>query len=113
MDSATENNPNKRVRFTTTNAHELGHAAPTTPSAALNSYVISSFVSLPTATKSLATHYCLEFIKLKNKVYHQQLTASKLATDGYVPKSARIKFELGATTRVKETEDFKTLADTV
>jgi hypothetical protein len=46
-------------------------------------------------------------------VYHQQITATKLSSDGYVPKSARIKFELGATTRVKETTAFKTLADAV
>ena len=73
-------------------------------------FVTRSFASLPTPIKSLATHYTEKLTKLQNKARQRSITIDKMAGDDYIPTSARIKFELGATKKVKETATFATLA---
>jgi hypothetical protein len=73
-------------------------------------FVTRSFASLPTPIKSLASHYTEKLTKLQNKARQRSLTIDKMAGDDYIPTSARIKFELGASQKVKETATFTTLA---
>jgi hypothetical protein len=74
-------------------------------------FAIHSFASLPTPIKSLATHYTAKLTSLQNKARHRSITIEKMAEDAFIPTSARIKFELGATQKVKETATFTTLAE--
>ena len=74
-------------------------------------FVTRSFASLPTPIKSLASHYTEKLTKLQNKARQRSITIDKMAGDDYIPTSARIKFELGASQKVKETATFATLAE--
>ena len=73
-------------------------------------FALRSFASLPTPIKSLATHYTTKLTSLQNKARQRSITIEKMAKDDYTPTSARIKFELGASQKVKETATFTTLA---
>ena len=90
----TEASPKKRRRFSEQDDYEPGTAPSTASSAAAKSLAISTFASLQPATKSLVHHYCDKFIKLRTKARQQATAYGKLTSDGFVPKSARIKFEL-------------------
>jgi hypothetical protein len=78
---------------------------------ATNDFATRSFASLPMPIKSLATHYTETLIKLQNKARQRSITIEKMAEDTFIPTSARIKFELGATQKVKETATFTNLAE--
>ena len=73
-------------------------------------FALRYFASLPTPIKSLATHYTTKLTSLQNKARQRSITIKKMAKDDYTPTSARIKFELGASQKVKETATFTTLA---
>jgi hypothetical protein len=73
-------------------------------------FALRSFSSLPNPIKSLATHYTTKFTSLQNKACQRSITIEKMAKDDYTPTSARVKFELGASQKVKETATFTTLA---
>jgi hypothetical protein len=73
-------------------------------------FALRSFASLPTPIKSLATHYTTKLTSLQNKARQRSITIEKMAGDDYIPTSARIKFELGASQKVRETATFTTLA---
>jgi len=110
----TEANPKKRTRFAEPDEDEPGTAPPSTaPSAAAKSFAISNFASLQPATKTLAFHYYDRFLKLKSKGRQQANTHKKLTSVGFIPKSARIKFELGASMKVQETQEYRTLDEHV
>jgi hypothetical protein len=104
MDTATEAQPNtKRTRF-----EETPTVIPSKPPTLKTSIERARFtanvtlVSLPNTIKPLAEHFLATFLKLRLEIRRFEHTKSKLAIDDYVPSSARIKFELGATERVKE-----------
>jgi hypothetical protein len=73
-------------------------------------FALRSFASLPTPIKSLATHYTTKLTSLQNKARQRLITIEKMAKEDYTPTSARIKFELGASQKVKKTATFTTLA---
>jgi hypothetical protein len=74
-------------------------------------FALRSLALLPTPIKSLATHYTATLTSLQNKARQRSITIKKIAEDTFIPTSARIKFELGATQKVKETATFTTLAE--
>jgi hypothetical protein len=104
---ATEDQTRKRVRIT-----DPAELSTITRSSVTLDFALRSFASLPTPIKSLATHYTEKLTKLQNKARQRSITIEKMAEDTFIPTSARIKFELGATQKVKETSTFTTLAET-
>jgi hypothetical protein len=105
--SATEDQARKRVRIT-----DPAELSTITRSSVSQDFALRSFASLPTPIKSLATHYTVTLTSLQNKARQRSITIDKMAEDTFIPTSARIKFELGATQKVKETATFTTLAET-
>ena len=102
---ATEDQARKRVRIT-----DPSELSTVTRSSVTQDFALRSFASLPTPIKSLATHYTTKLTSLQHKARQRSITIDKMATDDYTPTSARIKFELGASQKVKETATFATLA---
>ena len=103
--TATEDQARKRVRIT-----DPAELSSSTRSSVTVDFVARSFASLPTPIKTLASHYTEKLTKLQNKARQRSITIDKMAEDTFIPTSARIKFELGATQKVKETATFTTLA---
>jgi hypothetical protein len=110
-DSATEDHPNKRIRFTTPDVHQgpsttagprKGGTSPMENAKASFTIILES---LPPAIKQLAEHYSTKFLKLKVELARFESTKEKLADYDFIPTSARIKFKLGASERVKENAD--------
>lgn len=102
MIPATETNDNgKRVRI----AQEKSSTSRSLTSTAIDCAKFTASVtiaSLPTAIIPLAEHYFTEFIALKVELYKLAASKARLTNEDFVPTSARIKFELVATERVKE-----------
>ena len=105
--SATETQARKRVRIT-----DPAELSTLTRSSVTQDFALRSFASLPTPIKSLATHYTSTLTSLQNRARQRSITIDKMAEDTFIPTSARIKFELGATQKVKETATFTNLATT-
>jgi hypothetical protein len=97
--SATEDQAQKRVQIT-----DPAELSTIIGSSMTQDFALGSFTLLPTPIKSLATHYTTKLTSLQNKADNHK----KRAKDDYI--SARIKFELGASQKVKETATFATLA---
>jgi hypothetical protein len=102
---ATADQARKRVRIT-----DPAELSTIMRSSVTQDFALRSFASLPTPIKSLATHYTTKLTSLQNKARQRSITIEKMAKDDYTPTSARIKFELGASQKVKETATFTTLA---
>jgi hypothetical protein len=105
--SATADQTWKRVRIS-----DPSELSPVAHSSAIGDFVLHSFASLPTSIIVLASHYTEKPTKLQNKARHGSITIEKMAEDDFIPTPARIKSELGATQKVKETSSFTTLAVT-
>jgi hypothetical protein len=72
-----------------------------------------TIASLPTAIKSLASKYHQQFLHLRiDLLCIQESTESRLAKEDFEPHLTRFKFDLKASTRVKEQagNEYKTLA---
>jgi hypothetical protein len=108
MDSATPNNPNKRVRFTETTE---GQGILRTPAKQSNNVFSSFVVSLLPAISSLAQHFHKRYIKLRISALQQSTKIEKLSNDEFILRSTSFKFKLGATPRLEESEQFKSLAE--
>ena len=102
MDTATENNNNgKRVRI----AQEKSSTSRSLTSTAIDCAKFTASVtiaSLPNAIKPLAEHFFTKFIALKVELHKLAATKARIANEDYIPTSARIKFQLVASERVKE-----------
>jgi hypothetical protein len=109
MDNATPNHPNKRVRINENNNEIVSILR--TPSKQSNNAFSSFAVSLLPAISSLAMHYHRRYTKLKVTALQQSLKTEKLSNDEFVPRSASFHFKLGATQRLEESEEFKSLAE--
>ncbi len=103
--------PGKRqqVQFemeTETPGNDPPRPAPST--LALNT-ITTAVESHPAPIQRLSLSIFHKFSALKNKERQQLLTLSRLAEDTFLPRSARLAFDLRASTQVMETEEFKTL----
>jgi hypothetical protein len=97
-DPATETNTNnKRIRFAP------NQAAPTNSALEQAKFAATlPLASLPATIKTLATGYFTKFFELRVLLRSLASTQARLSQDDFVPHSARIKFELNASKRVKE-----------
>jgi hypothetical protein len=107
MDPATKTNDNnKRTQF-------IQNQAPLQNSAVEKAKFVAMlpFASLPSTIKSLASGY-FTFLELRIHLRSLDSTKSRLSQDDFVPHSARVKFELNASKRVKEKAgaEYQTLA---
>ena len=112
MDAATEDNLNgKRQRF--------GDDAQLSPNASpmekANFSATIALASLPANIKSLAMDYHSTFLALRIEIQRLTKTKVRLSQADFVPTSARIKFELKPSPRVKEyaNDEYTTLAERV
>ncbi len=106
-DNATENQQRKRVRF---DEKEDGQKT-TSPAQALQSYLSSTFESLHPTIARVCSKHCTDFVKLRNKIRNQQSIIEKLEQGKFIPKSCKSSFKLGASSKVTESAEFKTLAE--
>jgi hypothetical protein len=98
MDPATEpNDNNKRVRFTRNQA-----SLPTSAVEKAKFIAMLPFASLPSTIKTLASGYFSKFLELRIHLRSLYATQCRLSQDAFIPHSARVKFELNASKRVKE-----------
>lgn len=101
MDPATEENTNgKRVKFAQAESPSGLKQGTAVSCAKLTASIC--IASLPDAIKPLAQHYFSKFLASKIELLGLVNTKTRLANADYVPTSARFKFELKASTRVKE-----------
>jgi hypothetical protein len=72
-----------------------------------------ALASLPPPIKSLAIKYNSTFLKLRIDLRNLETTHSRLAKEEFIPHSARFKFDLNASERVKEqaSEQYKALVE--
>ena len=100
MDFATELSPASPKRHRSEEADELPPSASAYERAKFAVKV--TLASLPPTITSLAEEFHTKFLSLRIELRRLDLTKARLAKEDFVPNSTRIKFELGATTRVKE-----------
>jgi hypothetical protein len=107
-ETATSGQQPKRVRIDS-EVEVLGKTR--TPSQISADHVTAHVTSLLPAIQSLARHYHQKYTKLKIKALQQLNKIEKLSRDDFIPRSANIKFQLGASKKVNENNEYKTLAD--
>jgi hypothetical protein len=106
MDPATDQQQQgvKRVRFTGSNKDTAAKQPSKGPSpiavAKLTANIL--IVSLPPVIQPLAIHFSSKFIEFRTELVRLHSTKLRLADEDFTPISARIKFELGVSDRVKE-----------
>jgi hypothetical protein len=102
MDSATNANDNgKRARMgKTPPPHQKQQQSTAVQMACLAASV--TIASLPYAIKALASTYHQQFLQLRIDLRVLESTESRLAKEDFEPHSTRFKFDLNASTRVKE-----------
>ena len=105
-DSATLEQPAKRVRLNRGTGNDSG---PTGPSAAARIYVAASTRSLPSDIQSYVQERNSKVNKLFSRQRQRKLTTARFDNVDYTPKPARISFELTATSSAKETDTFRAL----
>ena len=110
MSSATDlnNSGSKRVRLT----KDAPPAPSTAPSSAAADRVVSAIASLPSSTKQFAEHWCKKINTLHAKLQRQTKTLATLtANPNFIPRSARINFQLTGSQLATEHADFKAQVD--
>ena len=108
--TTTEQPPQKRLRFSNDETTTESTLQRPTPSVAARTYVSDSVRSLPDSVQKYIISISTTFHKLKNKERQQQKNLARFDDDDFIPRSARIGFELKGSETVMETEQFKTLA---
>jgi hypothetical protein len=110
MDAATEDNPNGKRQRTEDDAQLSPNASPL-EKAKFSATI--ALASLPATIKSLAMEYHSKFLALRIEIQRLSKTKERLSQADFIPTSARIKFELTASARVKEkaNDEFKALAE--
>ena len=104
--------PPKRARTNDTTEEQEPEptANPVTPAASGLALVSEAAKSLPTSVQDFLFETAKRFNLLQNRKRQQLQNKARFEQDDFVPRSARIGFELKASESVTETEDFKTLS---
>ena len=104
--------PSKRARTNDTMDEQEPEptARPVTPAASGLELVSEAAKSLPTSVQDFLFETAKRFNRLQNKKRHQLQNKARFEQEDFVPRSARIGFELKASEIVMETDDFKTLS---
>jgi hypothetical protein len=94
----------KRVRFAGSNKDTATQQPSKGPSPiAMAKFTANILIAtLPLAIQPLATHFSSKFIEFRTELARLLSTKLRLADEDFTPISARIKFELGVSDRVKE-----------
>jgi hypothetical protein len=98
----TANTSNKRVHIASALSTRTPTSASDSPLAKAKLCANVTIASLPVTIKSLAEHYVFEYLQLKTSVARLETIKLNLANDSFIPRSARIKFAIGASTRAQE-----------
>ncbi len=103
---------NKRPRVQIEEGTETNTQDPPRPAPSTMAYniIVDAVEPHPAPIQRLCQAIFHKFSALKNKERQQLSTLSRLSEDTFLPRSARLAFELHASSKVMETEDFKTLA---
>jgi hypothetical protein len=115
MSTATDNNPppNKRTRFSEKEQSLSSNHVTQPPKLLAESFIKASIASLPhpiiaTDVEKLGKEHLL----LLSKKFHLEKASQRLVNDAdVIPQSARFKFELSCSDRVKELPEYKELHD--
>ena len=102
-----DNNARKRVAFEDPEATSRSK----TPSQCATLKFESAMESLLPAIITLAKHWHDLFMKKMRRAHQQSNKIERFASDAVMPNSAKLKFQLGATVQLKETPEFKSLAN--
>ena len=70
-------------------------------------------MSLPPAIYNLAQFHFDKYFKTLKKVFATDTKLKKMQDSTFIPKSARSNFELGVSSKVKESEKYKTLSNSI
>jgi hypothetical protein len=97
--ASTDNQRNKRVRIDTDNNKVYDYT-----------FLANSVSTLLPTMKGLVSHYYDAFIKLSKSIYEKKNVSKKFTNPDFIPKSAKTKFQLGASEMVKMSNDFQDLA---
>jgi hypothetical protein len=119
MSTATDTNqpPNKRTRFSETNdetpSSSLLSNKVQPPKILAESFIRASIASLHPIIATDVEKLGKEHLLLLSKRLHLDKTTQRMVNDpDHIPTSARFKFELSCSDRVKETQEYKALSDT-
>jgi hypothetical protein len=103
----------KRIRFKENEVIDVDQAPTPGPTTAAKAFLSTALVSLPDSVKSFVTPLATKYNRLKSRERQQRTTLAKFSDDTYIPRSARINFELKCSESVSESNEFKTLSTTI
>ena len=104
--------PTKRLRFSDQVTDRESPRQQPPPAAVARQIVEDSVRSHPESVQKFIVNITTRYNKLKMKEQQQQNTATKLADEDFLPRSARFGFKLKGSESVMETEAFQKLAST-
>jgi hypothetical protein len=106
-DASTAEPPRKRVRLATepTPILRKSNYKPNTTS-------YGADPTLPPAISNLAKYYSTNYMKNAKQIHAKLLVLKKFDDDTYIPKSARLNFNLGVSEKVSKSEQFTNLVTT-
>jgi hypothetical protein len=114
MESSTDTTPNKRTRFdpSASDGTSITGKPSKSPMAAATSHVQSHVASLQPPIATILSRLAKEYLLLLSKLYHKTKQLATMTDDlSFVPRSARINFELSASKKAKQDTEFPALRD--
>jgi hypothetical protein len=100
--ASTDETPAKRVRIDINNNKLYDYTS-----------IAGSVATLLPVMKDLVNHYLDLFMKTSKAIYDKKKIIEKLANSDFIPKSAKTKFQLGASELVKSSNEYNDLATAV
>jgi hypothetical protein len=97
--ASTGQSPRKRVRIDMNNNQEFDCT-----------FLAGSVATLLPVMKDLVTTYYDRFIKLSKRIYDKEKATNKFTNPDFIPKSAKSKFELGASDDVRKSNLYSDIA---
>jgi hypothetical protein len=114
MESSTGTTPNKRTRFdpSASDGTSITGKSSKSPMAAATSHVQAHVASLQPPIATILSRLAKQYLLLLSKLYHKTKQLETLKDDlSFVPRSARINFELSASKKAKLDAEFPALRD--
>jgi hypothetical protein len=97
--ASAEQSPRKRVRIDMNNNQQFDYT-----------FLAGSVATLLPVMKDLVTNYYDRFIKLSKRIYEKEKVTHKFTNPDFIPKSAKSKFELGASDDVRKSTLYSDIA---
>ena len=108
--STADQPPSKRTRFTIPESAGENETQRPAPSVVARNHIEASARSLPTSVQNYIVTLSTKFHKLKQKERQQTNNLARFDDDDFIPRSARVAFELKGSESVMELDTFQTLA---